>query len=259
MAVTTKVEKTGLDYLLSLFNATQKFVVHIRRTPNHNDTIDITTSDNSDDSDQPNPLQVPEIIIVISVLLLWCASIIIFIRHSELLRIRHRDLPTRRTIEPPINLNRVTSINYTSDILIHSKSRMSSVSIVPPVLSNNRVSGCKQGEKMETISLSIPPIPRKRRNTHSFDLNTLLSAKCSFDKSEDKKRLLHPYHIPSEVKHSLLDLHRKSIDSVLRKSTGNLSLTTSSTFHSTNDIPKRRNFINQSLMMKKMTSQDLPV
>jgi hypothetical protein len=136
---------------------------------------------------------------------------------------------------------------------------MSSVSIVTPALSNNRLSGCKQGEKMETVSLSIPTISRKRRNTHSFDLNTLLLTKCSFDKSEDKELLLHPYHMPSEVKHSLLDLHRKSIDSVHRKSTGNLSLTTHSIFHSTNDVSKRRNFINQSLMMKKMSSQDLPV
>ncbi|CAF3399032.1 unnamed protein product [Rotaria socialis] len=259
MTVMTKVEKVGLDYLLSRLNASQKLVVHIRRTPNYNDTIDITVSDNSDDSDQPNPLQVPEIIIVISVLLLWCVSIIIFIRHSELLRIRHRDLPTRRTIEPPISLNRVTSVKRTSDMFIHSKSRMSSASIVTPVLSRNRLSGCIQSEKMETISLSIPLVPRKRRSAHSFDLNSLLLTKCSFDKREDKELLLHPYHIPSEVKHSLLDLHRKSIDSVHRKSTGNLPLTKRSIFHSTNDVSKRRNFINQSLMMKKMSSQDLPV
>ncbi|CAF2326270.1 unnamed protein product [Rotaria sp. Silwood2] len=254
-----KFEKTGSEYLFSLFNATQKLIIHFRRSPNHNDTIDIIALDNHDDADRPNPLRLPEIIIVLCVLLLWCGSIIIFIRHSELLRIRHRDLPFRSTIKSSINLHHITAVNHTSDMFIHSKSQISSASGTTPPLSNHKINGCRHGETMETISLVISPLSRKRRNTHSFDLKALSLTKNSFDKHQDKEHLLNPHRISSDIKRSLLDLHRKSMDNLYRKSSGTLSSIKYSTFYSTNDISKRRSCVGHQLIRKQKTTQESPV
>ena len=40
--------------------------------------------DHIDVGDRPDPLRFTEILIIISILLLWCASICMFIRHSQL-------------------------------------------------------------------------------------------------------------------------------------------------------------------------------
>ncbi|CAF0740202.1 unnamed protein product [Rotaria sp. Silwood1] len=254
-----KFEKTGSDFLFSLINATQKLVIHIRRFPNHNVTFDIMALDNPHDTDRPNPLRLPEIIIVICVLLLWCGSIIIFIRHSELLRIRHRDLPFRSTIKSSINLNHITTVNHPSDMFIHSKSQISSASGLTPPMSHHKINCYKQSETVETISLGISPFSRKRRNTHSFDLNALSSTKYSFDKHNDKEHLLHPHCISSEIKRSLLDLHRKSMDNLYRKSSSTLSSIKYTTFYSTNDMSKRKSCIAHQLIKKRRSTQESPV
>ncbi|CAF3612616.1 unnamed protein product [Rotaria sordida] len=257
--ISKKFEKTSSEYLFSLMNATQKLIMHIRRTPNHNDTIDIIALDNYDDTDRLNPLRLPEIIIVICVLLLWCGSIIIFIRHSELLRIRHRDLPFRSIIKPSINLNHITTVNHTSDMFIHSKSQISSASGLTPPINHHKIHGYKHGETMETISLAVSPISKKRRNTHSFDLNTLSLTRYSFDKHNNKEHLLSPHRISFDIRRSLLDLHRKSVDNLYRKSTGNLSLIKNSTCYSTNDISKRKSCIGHQLIKKQKNTQESPV
>lgn len=210
-------------------------------------------------ADQPNPLQIPEVIIVISVLVLWFGSIIIFIRHSQLLRIRHRDVPTRSIIEPAINLNHRISAHRASDVPTHSKSPMSSIGIVTPELSNNKLNIFKYTEKLDTVSLSLPPLSRKRRNTRSFDLNALLLTK-SFDKTDDKELLLRPYLVPPEVKRSLLDLYRTSVDNIHRKSSSSdLSLTNPTTSYSASDMSKPKGFFNNYLRVKKKTTQDVAV
>ena len=175
-------------------------------------------------ADRPDPLRVPEIIIVICVLLLWCASIYIFIRHSELLRIRHRDLPFRPSVKPPMNLNHITIVHRTSDMVIHSKPRLSSTSMLTPSIYSRTLDECKHTEVALT---SRPYFARHDSRNHSFDSNLSLRRY-----SQPEKQLLNPQKIASDVTNRLLDLHRKSMD--------NLSTIRSSVSLSTNNLAKHR-------------------
>jgi hypothetical protein len=194
-------------------------------------------------ADQPDPLRAPEVIIVICVLLLWCGSILIFIRHSELLRIRHRDLPYRSAVKTPLNLNNITIVNRTSDMVIHSRSAVSSTGGVTPPICSPGMNGYKHVELIPTAS-------QKQRLTRSFDFNTS-STKYSFDKHNDSKQLLHPHRISSEIRRNLLDLHRKSVD--------NLSTFKYLTSYSTNDMSRREYNNGPHLIVKKRCIQESPV
>ena len=170
-------------------------------------------------ADRPDALRVPEIIIIICVLLLWCGSIYIFIRHSELLRIRHRDLPFRPSVKPPMNLNHITIVHRTSDMVIHSKPRLSSTSMATPSIYSRTLDECKH--------IEVPLSSRLDSRNHSFDSNVSLRRY-----SQPEKQLLNPQRIASDVTSRLLDLHRKSMD--------NLSTIRNSVSLSTNNLAKHR-------------------
>jgi hypothetical protein len=120
------------------------------------------------------------------------------------------------------------------------------------------VHGYKHIETIETISLSISPSSKKRRYTHSYDLNTL-SGKHSSDKHSDKEQLLHPHRISSDIKHNLIILHRKSADNLDRKSIDNLSTIKYSTFYSANDMLTHKHSNSPKLIVKKRCIQESPV
>lgn len=210
-------------------------------------------------ADRPDPLRSPEILIVIGVLLLWCGSIYIFIRHSELLRIRHRDLPFRSSIKPPLSLNHITIGSRTSDIVVNSRSGVSSISGLTPPISSKRFHGYRNGETVETMSLAVSPVPKKRRHTHSYDFNTSISTRQSSDKHSDKEHLLHPYRFSTDIKQNLLNLHRKSIDNFYRKSIDNLSAIKYSAFYSANDVFTQKHNDRPQLVTKKRCTQESPV
>ncbi len=210
-------------------------------------------------ADRPDPLRLPEVMIVICVLLLWCGSIFIFIRHSELLRIRHRDLPFRSSVKQSMSLNHITVVNRASDMIIHSKSGVSSTSGLTPPIGNNMLHGYRHGETIETISLAISPASRQRRHTHSYDFNTSSSTKYSSDKHSDKEHLLHPNCISSDIKQHLLSLHRNSVDNLHRRSMDNLSIIKYSTFNSANDMLRRKQNDGHQLTVKKRCVQESPV
>ncbi len=203
----------------------------------------------------PDPLRVPEVIIVLCVLLLWCISIFIFIRHSEILRIRHRDLPFRSTIKPPIDSNHITVVTCSNDTVIHSKSCVSSIGGLTPPIGNHVMNRCRHDETIETISLSISPISRKRRHKSASPS----IAKHSFDKHDDKEQLFIPSRVSIDIKQDMIDLDRKTIGNLRRKSMNHLSSVKYPIFSSTNDVTNRRQEDNDHLIVKKRYVQESPV
>ena len=146
-----------------------------------------------------------EIIIILCVLLLWCASIFIFIRHSELLRIRYRDIPYYPSIQSPMNLNHITVVHRISDAVIHSKPTSPSANTL--VLTHsipNRIS--EQGMISERKSLSVPQPWNLDKNMSGCESNPSIR----YTDSDD--HLLDPQMIPRDIRRRLLDLHRKSMD-----------------------------------------------
>ncbi|CAF0869757.1 unnamed protein product [Adineta steineri] len=251
--------KTESQGLVSLLNSAQQFYVRIRQIPNQNDTIGISTVENNDDDDQPEPLRTHEIILVICVLLIWCASILVFIRHSQLLRIRYRDIPYYSPAKNSVNLNQTVLSSRTSDAAIRSKSCVSSTGGITPPIGRLIMNGYRHGEAIETVSLSISPSSKKRRHPPSLDMTMSLMTKHSFDKHNDKEQLLHPHRISADVKDGLLELHRKSIGNLHRKSMDNLSSIKYSTFYSANDITNRQPNHTEDLTTKKRGIQESPV
>lgn len=190
--------------------------------------------------DKPDPLRIPEVIIVISVLLLWCGSIFIFIRHSDILRIRHRDIPYRTSIKPPMNLNHITVVHRTSDMVIHSKPRLSSTT-----------TGLTTNVYNHTIDEYENPdtnlyYPRKEQHAYSFDSNNSVPKYSHHD-----EQFLDPYMIPSEVRKSLLNLHRKSMDNI-----ANMRYSMS---YSTNDVSTRKETDDNQSVIDERCVQESPV
>ena len=188
--------------------------------------------------DRPDPLRIPEVILVICVLLLWCGSILIFIRHSQLLRIRHRDLPFRSSMKPPMNLNHITVVHRTSDMVIHSKPRNSSGVGYNPKITDY--------ENLEPIPPRSIFLSRQRAQTHSFESNHSLSKS-----RHHGDQFLDPYMISSDVRRSLLDLHRKSMDNILA--------TRHSISYSTNDISSEEKNDEEHVKADERCVQESPV
>ena len=205
-------------------------------------------------TDRPDPLRVPEVLIVIGVLLLWCGSIVIFIRHSELLRIRQRDLPYRSSLNPSMDLDPITVGNRTSDLTLQGKSRPSSTSgLTPPTIKQSSPT-YKRGEMIENISLVLPPILQKRRHTHAFDCRSLSRSKLSLEKNPDKHQFLHPERT------SLKFSSPEKIDNPKPKSEDNLSTSNHPTCYSTNSILKAKTNENiKCSLNRKRCIQESPV
>lgn len=191
-------------------------------------------------ADRPDPLRLPEVIIVICVLLLWLGSIFVFIRHSELLRIRHRDLPYRSSNKSPMNLNRITVVHRTSDMVIHSKPRYSA--------GNDSISTKydPRTDDFESSPTMFPPHRYSNRHKHSFDSNMSVSKQ-----SHQHDQFLDPQMISSDVRRSLLDLHRKSMD--------NLSSIRQSMSYSTNDVSRHESNDENHLTVDQRCVQESPV
>lgn len=207
-------------------------------------------------SDRPDPLRLPEILIVIAVILLWCGSIVIFIRHSELLRIRQRDLPYRSSID----LNPINVVNRTSDLTLQGKSRLSSASGLTPPTIKQTFPPNKRGEMIETISLILPPILQKRRHTHAFDCHSLSRSKLSLEKNNDKQQFLHPERISPDVQRISLTLNPEIIDNRKPKSEDNLSTSKYPICYSTNNILKAKTTDRNKLAMNRQRCvQESPV
>ena len=207
-------------------------------------------------ADRPDPLRLPEVLIVIAVILLWCGSIVIFIRHSELLRIRQRDLPYRSSID----LNPMTVVNRTSDLTLQGKSRPSSTSGLTPPPIKQIFPPNKRGEIIETVSLILPPILQKRRHTHAFDCHSLSRSKLSLEKNNDKQQFLHPERTSPDVQRISLTLNPDTIDNRKPKSEDNLSTSKYPICYSANNISKVKISNHDKLSMnRKRCIQESPV
>lgn len=146
-----------------------------------------------------------EVFIIILVLLLWCCSIYIFIRHSEMLRIRYRDIPYYPSIKSPMNLNHITVVHRISDAVIHSKPASTSATTL--VLNHSIDHPFRERSSMaERQSLSVPSTWNMEKNIVPCESNP--SIRCT--DSED--HLLDPQLIPRDIRRKLLDLHRRSMD-----------------------------------------------
>ena len=193
--------------------------------------------------DRPDPLRLPEVMIVVCVLLLWCASILIFIRHSELLRIRHRDLPYRSSTKSPMNLNRITVVHRTSDMVIHSKPRFSAGNASTSTKYDQRIDDYNTSPTM----FSSPRYStRQERHTHSFDSNMSVTKQ-----PHQHEQLLDPYMIYTDKRQRLLDLHRKSME--------NLSMTRYPMSYSTNDVSRHESHDENHLTVNERCVQESPV
>ncbi|CAF1244506.1 unnamed protein product [Adineta steineri] len=240
-----KSDKIDSEKIITLLNEAQKLIVQVRPSSIVNNSIDITAVDNNKDDDRIDPLRVPEIIIVLCVLALWFGSILLFIRHSELLRIRHRDLPYRLSAKAPMNLNHITVVNRTSDMVIHSKPRLSGTgSYTTPVYNHTM----DEYSNSNTTSPSYPHTTRKGRPRGST-ISIMSTTKYPYPPNNDQ--FLNPYMISTDVRRSLLDLHRKSID--------NLSAMRYSISFSTNDVSRRKESEEQNMLLDERCIQESPV
>ena len=145
-----------------------------------------------------------EVLIIICVLLLWCGSIWIFIRHSELLRIRYRHIPYNPTIKSQTNLSHINVVHRLSDTIIHAKpTSTSATTLILTHPLSNRMS--EQGSTYERKSLLVPQTCNVETNVILCDSNP--SIKCT----DTDDQLLDPHMIPRDVRRRLLDVHRKSV------------------------------------------------
>ncbi|CAF0728928.1 unnamed protein product [Adineta ricciae] len=246
------MEKTDSDDLNLLLTTAQKLFLYVQKSSTNNNTIEISTPRNADGADEIEPLRAHEIVIVICVLLLWFVSIFIFIRHSNILRIRHRDIPYHSTAaKTSVNMNHAGIVKGNSDAILQHKSRISSAGGITPPGEKRIMNEPKVSETIETISLSISPSSRKRRYASLLDKRILSITKNSFDKHDDKEQLLDPRHITTEIKENLLDLQQKSIE--------NLSTIKHLTFRSINDVRIRQPNDSKRVFAKKRCIQESPV
>lgn len=205
--------------------------------------------------DHPDPLRLTEAIIVVAVLLLWCGTIIIFIRHSELLRIRHRDLPFRSAAKTPINASHLTLLPRSSEMLHpHSKAHLSSSNrLTPPPSMSPPIHELQQQhvETNEIRSGKASPSPKQTGKIHSFDFNASSSNNDESFNHDDKEQLLDPSRISSDIRQSLLDLHRRSIE--------NIAAISAQTSYSVNDIFRREEENPSRILTKTRCIQESPV
>jgi len=140
-------------------------------------------------------------------------------------------------------------------MVIHSKSCVSSIGGLTPPIGNHMMNRCRHDETNETISLSITPISRKGRHKSASPS----IAKHSFDKHDDKEQLIIPSRVSIDIKQDILDLDRKNLGNLRRKSMNNLSSVKYPTFSSTNDVTIRQREDNDHLLVKKRYLQESPV
>lgn len=202
-------------------------------------------------SDQVDPLRVTEILIVICVLTLWFISIFVFIRHSQLLRIRHRDIPYRSTSKPSVNVNHISPSTRHSDLPPQRKSFRSSTGGLTPPVDRHVPSEPRHVETVETISLTVSPSARKHRPVSLLNRGFSLTARHPSDKHDDKQQLLDPRQISAEVKESLLELHRKSME--------NLATMKCTTFYSVHDMRGQQRDDSQQSSIKARRIKESPV
>lgn len=204
--------------------------------------------------DRPDPLRITDVIIVAGVLLLWFATIVIFIRHSELLRIRHRDLPFRSAVKPPVTSTHVPMHSRPSEMhrpYSYSKAYLSSSgAITPPPLMNSSCHDSQQQQKHaeinETHSTKVSSSSRQTLKVHSLDGNISLA------NHDDEDQLSNPSKFSTTIRQSLLELHKKSLE--------NLVVIISPTSFSANDISRRKEQNNsQKLLTKKRCIHESPV
>lgn len=181
-------------------------------------------------------------------LLLWCGSIFCFIRHSELLRIRHRDLPFRSSVKPPMNLNHITVVHRTSDMVIHSKPRRASTAGVTPTLSEHRA---KKYRKIESPTPSTKQSSPKDFKEHQLSSSNPNTTTITTKPSYRGEQLLDPRMISHDVRRSLLDLHFKSME--------NLSAVRHSISYSTTDVSRRKQGGTQHTTANEREVQESPV
>ena len=141
-----------------------------------------------------------------------------------------------------MNLNHITVVHRTSDMVIHSKPRLSTATGLPSGY-NHKINEYKPPE---ILSSSNPYLYETRRHTHSFDSTNSIPKFPHHD-----AQLLDPYMISYDVRRSLLDLHRKSME--------NLSAIRYSMSFSTNDVSTHQQNDDQRLVVEERCIQESPV
>ena len=134
-----------------------------------------------------------------------------------------------------MNLNHITVVRRTSDMVIHSKPRFSAGNVStstkydyessPPIFASHRY---------------------PNRHKHSFDSNIPDSKQ-----SHQHEQFLDPQMISPNIRRSLLDLHRKSMD--------NLSMMRHSMSYSTNDVSRNESTDENHLTVNQRCVQESPV
>jgi hypothetical protein len=129
-------------------------------------------------------------------------------------------------------------------MVIHSKPRLSSGGGLTSSVYNHTIDEYK---RRETISSSIVYLSKKGQNRHSFDSD------ISITKSPyHEEQFLDPNMISSNVRRSLLDLHRKSMDNTSAIRYNMLS-------YSTNDVSRHQQNDDQHLTVDERCIQESPV
>jgi hypothetical protein len=109
-------------------------------------------------------------------------------------------------------------------------------------------------EHADVLSTRAPVVAssvKLQRQTRSFDFHSTSFAFETFIKDEDKEQLLNPERIPPEIKHSLIDLHRQSIEHL---ATNNFILASSK-----HDISRRKSHDSPLCLSDKRHIHESPV
>jgi len=142
-----------------------------------------------------------------------------------------------------MNLNHITVVRRTSDMVIHSKPRISVAHGLTSKVYHHQID---EYQKPETISPTSVYLSQKRRHTRSFDSSSSLPKYSYHD-----EQYLDPYMISSDVRRSLLDLHRKSME--------NLAGLRYSMSYSTNDVSRNKKNDDKYLRIHERCIQESPV
>ena len=197
-----------------------------------NDSPNEFTSGNS-----INPFEIALIVVII---LIWLYSLRKFLKKFEKLRFTHyskeKEISQKYRLHEPHNLNQVRVCRKPTDSVIYSRDPIKRLSIYPTTQEEEKSTLKMKISKAKLISSDIRIYESNEDETNSIESLTSVSkisskdTKCNTKKSEGKLKKntsLEPFvkrsnnfldpnlmMIPSLVRTSLLDLHRRSVENL---------------------------------------------
>jgi hypothetical protein len=185
-----------------------------------------------------NSISFFEIALIIVILLLWLFSLRKFLKKFEKLRFTHyREITQKYRLHEPQNLNQVRVCRKQTDSVIYSRDPIKRLSIYPTAIDDEKQTLKTKLSKAKLISSDIRIYESNENDSISVESLNNFSKFSSLDAKPSTKRRtesklkkntsLEPFvkrsnnfldpnviMIPSLVRSSLLDLHRRSVENL---------------------------------------------